>query len=53
MTRSQCCVFLLILLAALVTVLQLVKANAWPVIVAYWAVLTVKNVFDYRDGRGK
>ena len=53
MTRSQWCVLLLILIAALVTVLQLVHASAWPVIVAYWAVLTIKNAFDWIDGRSR
>ena len=51
MSRSQICVILLILIAALVTVLQLCHGNAWPVIVAYWATLTLKNWFDYKDGR--
>ena len=50
MSRSQYFVLILALLAALVAVLQFVHANAWPVIVAYWSVLTIKNVFDFLDG---
>ena len=44
---SQLCVILLIVIAAAVSVLQVMKANAWLVIISYWVVLTAKNLFDW------
>ena len=47
-TPSQICVLVLIIIAAVVSVFQIKKMpkHAWPWIVGYWVVLTIKNIFD-------
>ena len=53
---SQACIVVLMLLAALVTVLLCLEKTAWPVIIAYWAVLTGKNLCDWlalKEGKKK
>lgn len=50
MTISQMCVLGLMAIAAIVTVLQAKKKSAWAWIVAYWALLTVKNAVDWWRG---
>lgn len=42
-------VFLLMVIAAVVFIMQINKANAWLLICLYWAVLTIKNRKDYKD----
>lgn len=42
-------VVLLMVIAAIVFVMQANKVNAWLLICLYWAVLTIKNVIDYKD----
>lgn len=44
---SQACVVVLMLLAALTTALLCLEKTAWPVIIAYWVVLTGKNLCDW------
>lgn len=44
---SQICIFLLICIAAIVAVCIYIYGQAWGWIIGYWAVLTVKNVFDF------
>lgn len=48
-TPSQICVFGLIIVAAVVSVFQIKQQpkKAWPWIVGYWLLLTVKNIFDF------
>ena len=48
-TPSQICVFGLIIIAAVVSVFQIKQQpkKAWPWIVGYWLLLTVKNIFDF------
>lgn len=46
-------VVLLMVIAAIVFVMQANKVNAWLLICLYWAVLTVKNVIDYKDTKAK
>ena len=43
---SQLCVFALILISFTVAIILLNNASAWPFIVLYWIVLTLKNFFD-------
>ena len=47
-TPSQICVLVLIVIAAVVSVFQIKKMpkHAWPWIIGYWVVLTIKNIFD-------
>ena len=47
-TPSQICVLVLIIIAAVVSVFQIKKMpkHAWPWIIGYWVVLTIKNIFD-------
>ena len=44
---SQLCVFLLIVIAAVVAVLLTLGIPAWFVIICYWVVLTGKNACDW------
>ena len=46
-------VVLLMVIAAIVFVMQANKVNAWLLICLYWAVLTIKNVIDYKDIKAK
>lgn len=52
-TPSQICVLGLIGIAAVVSVKQLKKTNAWVWIVAYWILLTIKNLCDWIGMNGK
>ena len=47
-TSSQICVIILIIIAAVVSVLQIKQKPkiAWPWIIAYWVMLTIKNICD-------
>lgn len=44
---SQICVILLILIAGVVASMLIAGIPAWLVIILYWVVLTIKNLFDY------
>lgn len=44
---SASMVVMLALIAATVCVLMLGGYTAWPVIILYWATLTLKNLVDY------
>ena len=46
-------IVLLMVIAAIVFVMQYKQINAWLLICLYWAVLTIKNVIDYKDIRYK
>ena len=46
-SMSQVCVFGLMLIAGRVAVGLMEKRNMWRWIVAYWVVLTVKNMLDF------
>lgn len=51
MSPSAICVLLLMLIAAVVSVMQYMNGRKnmslmWGWIVAYWVVLTIKNFFD-------
>ena len=48
-TPSQICVFGLIIVVAVVSVFQIKQQpkKAWPWIIGYWLLLTVKNIFDF------
>lgn len=37
---------LLLMVSFAVVVLTILGVNAWPLILAYWIVLTVKNIYD-------
>lgn len=37
---------LLLMISFAVVVLTILGMNAWPLILAYWIVLTVKNIYD-------
>lgn len=53
---SQACIVVLMLLAALTTALLCLEKTAWPVIIAYWVVLTGKNLCDWlalKEGKKK
>jgi len=41
-------VWLLMVCAAIVFVMQLCRVNAWLMICLYWALLTIKNALDLR-----
>ena len=43
---SQLLIFLLMFIAVTVCVKLSMKINAWRWIVAYWAVLSIKNMLD-------
>ena len=40
-------ILILAVIAAVVAILLILDIPAWPVIVAYWITLTVKNLIDY------
>ena len=44
---SQFFIFLLMIDAAVVAYGLSRKRNMWPLIVTYWIILTLKNMFDY------
>ena len=44
---SQFFIFLLMIDAVVVAYGLSRKRNMWPLIVAYWIILTLKNMFDY------
>lgn len=46
-TLSQICVFLLILIAAIVATCIYIYGKAWGWIIVYWVILTIKNLFDF------
>lgn len=46
MTASQIFIFVLILIAAIVACGLMRKKNMWKWIIAYWVVLTIKNLCD-------
>lgn len=48
LTPSQICVIGLIIVAAVVSVFQIKQKpkKAWPWIVGYWILLTIKNICD-------
>lgn len=46
MTASQIFIFVLIIIAAIVAIGLIQKQNMWKWIIAYWVVLTVKNLCD-------
>lgn len=50
---SQFCVFVLILIAALVAGMLIAGISAWTAIICYWVVLTVKNLCDAFDMMSK
>lgn len=45
-TFSQAAIIGLIFIAGTVSYLQVKKKNAWYWIIAYWVLLTIKNLFD-------
>lgn len=47
-TPSQICIIGLIIVAAVVSVFQFQQKpkQAWPWIISYWILLTIKNIFD-------
>lgn len=47
-TPSQICVIGLIIVAAVVSIFQIKQKpkHAWPWIIGYWILLTIKNIFD-------
>ena len=49
LTPSQICILGLIFIATMVSIFQIGQKpkQAWPWIVGYWVLLTIKNVFDY------
>lgn len=47
MSYSQICVFGLMTVAAVVAIGLMRKRNMWKWIIAYWILLTVKNLCDY------
>lgn len=46
-TVSQCLIVLLIIIAARVAIGLMYKCNMWRWIIAYWVVLTLKNLADF------
>lgn len=44
---SQACILALIAIAAIVASMLIFGLSAWRVIIVYWVVLTVKNIFDW------
>ena len=46
---SQICVVGLTILAAITAVLLILEIPAWFVIIAYWIVLTCKNICDLKE----
>lgn len=47
---KQCCILFLMLDAMAVFIGQVEQRNMWPLIVAYWFVLFIKNAIDYLEG---
>jgi len=50
---SQICVIGLIIVAAVVSVKQIRKHNPWYWVIAYWVLLTIKNMCDWIGMNGK
>ena len=46
---KQMLILLLLIDAAAVFVMQVMKLNPWPFVCLYWAILTVKNALDWRE----
>lgn len=47
---SQLCVFGLMLIASVVAIGLAKRRNMWKWIIAYWMLLTIKNVIDFVGG---
>ena len=47
---SQFCILGLIMIAAVVAVGLMKRHNMWKWIIAYWVLLTVKNIIDFVGG---
>ena len=47
---SQLCIFGLMLIASVVAVGLMKRRNMWKWIIAYWLLLTVKNIIDFVGG---
>ena len=47
---SQFCILGLMLIASLVAVGLMKRRNMWKWIIAYWALLTIKNIIDFVGG---
>ena len=47
---SQLCVFGLMLIASVVAIGLMKRRNMWKWIIAYWVLLTIKNVIDFIGG---
>ena len=43
---SQALIFALIIIAAVVAIILAAGKSAWVIIIAYWIVLTAKNIVD-------
>ncbi len=43
---SQALIFALIIIAAVVAIILAAGKSAWGIIIAYWVVLTAKNIVD-------
>ena len=50
---SQFLILLLMLDAAWVALGQFHSWNMWPWVCAYWVILTLKNLVDWKKGRNK
>lgn len=48
---SQTLIFALIIIAAVVAITIAAGKSAWGIIIAYWVVLTIKNVVDLLGSR--
>lgn len=46
---KQMLILLLLIDAAAVFVMQVMKVNPWPFVCLYWAILTAKNALDWRE----
>lgn len=46
-TPSQICVYGLTFIAGYTAYRQYIKKNPWPWVVAYWVLLTIKNLCDW------
>ncbi len=51
MTLTDRLILLLMVIALTVFVFNLHSIAPWPLVAAYWAVLTVKNYVDFRERR--
>lgn len=49
----QICIDALIIIAAVVTFKQARREPCWVWIIAYWAVLTIKNILDRANLKGE